>query len=255
MTIEEYVNKEMCGSPYIKYARNVYSQNGEDGIIEKIFSELRITDGNVIEFGAWDGIYISNIYRLWKYGNFNGILIEGDKEKADKFSDPQGKAKMFNYFISPDKENENSIDNVLDKIGIDGVIALMSIDIDSCDYYVMASMEKYKPAVIIIETSNAFGYESIHKSYDSGCSMRAVWELAEEKNYTMVAYTANAILVRNDLLDNLKEFDRNITPQQMYLNEKQYITISSSDENGILGNIPYYLTESYINKINNETKP
>ncbi len=252
MTVKEYIQKEKCGSPYIKYARNIYSQNGEDGIIEKILDDLDITDGNVIEFGAWDGLYISNIYRLWKYGNFNGILIEGDKEKADKFSDPQGKAKMFNYFISPDKGDENSIDNVLDKIGVVGDIALMSIDIDSCDYYVMESMEKYKPAVIIIETSNGFGYEAIHKSYDSGCSMRAVWELAEEKNYTMVAYTANAILVRNDLLGNLSEFDPSITPEQMYLNEEQYITISSSDENGILGNIPYYLTNEYKNKLSNE---
>jgi hypothetical protein len=252
MTVKEYIQKEKCGSPYLKYARNIYSQNGEDGIIEKILGDLGITDGNVIEFGAWDGLYISNIYRLWKYGNFNGILIEGDKEKADKFSDSQGKAKMFNYFISPDRGDENSIDNVLDKIGIDGDIALMSIDIDSCDYYVMESMEKYKPAIIIIETSNGFGYEAIHKSYDSGCSMRAVWELAEEKNYTMVAYTANAILVRNDLLNNLSEFDSSITREQMYLNEEQYITISSSDENGILGNIPYYLTSEYKNKLSNE---
>jgi hypothetical protein len=252
MTVKEYIQKEKCGSPYIKYAKNIYSQNGEDGIIEKILSDLEISNGNVIEFGAWDGLYISNIYRLWKYGNFNGILIEGDKEKADKFRDPSGKARMFNYFISPDKGNENSIDNVLSKIGIEGEIALMSIDIDSCDYYVMESMEKYKPAVIIIETSNGFGCEAIHKSYDSGCSMRAVWELAEEKNYTMVAYTANAILVRNDLLSNLREFDSSITPEQMYLNEEQYITISSSDENGILGNIPYYLTPEYKDKLSNE---
>jgi len=252
MTVKEYVEINKIGSPYLKYAKNLYSQNGEDGIIEKILDDLDIKKGIVIEFGAWDGIYISNIYNLWKYGNFNGILIEGDKEKADKFNDPQGKAKMFNYFISPDSSNENSIDNVLDKIGVVGDIALMSIDIDSCDYYVMESMEKYKPAIIIIETSNGFGYEAIYKSYDAGCSMRAVWELAEEKNYTMVAYTANAILVRNDLLDKLSEFDPEMTPEQMYLNEEQYITISSSDENGILGNIPYYLTNEYKNKLSNE---
>jgi hypothetical protein len=43
-----------------------------------------------------------------------------------------------------------------------------------------------------------------------------------------------------------------MTPEQMYLNEEQYITISSSDENGILGNIPYYLTSEYKNKLSNE---
>ena len=75
MTVKEYVEINKIGSPYLKYAKNLYSQNGEDGIIEKILDDLDIKKGIVIEFGAWDGIYISNIYNLWKYGNFNGILI------------------------------------------------------------------------------------------------------------------------------------------------------------------------------------
>jgi len=249
MTVKEYVEINKIGSPYLKYAKNLYSQNGEDGIIEKILDDLDIKKGIVIEFGAWDGIYISNVYNLWKYGNFNGILIEGDKEKADKFSDPEGKARMFNYFISPNKEDENSIDNILDKIGIEEDIVLMSIDVDSCDYYIMESMEKYNPMIIVIETNNSFGYEKIYKSYDSGCSMRSVWDLSLEKGYSMVVYNANAILVRSDLIGKLKEFDNRITPEEMYINEEQYITISSSDEKGILGKTPFYLTEGYRNKI------
>ena len=30
----------------------------------------------LLEFGAWDGIYISNTYQLWRYENFNALLIE-----------------------------------------------------------------------------------------------------------------------------------------------------------------------------------
>jgi hypothetical protein len=251
MTVKEYVEINKIGSPYLKYARNLYSQNGEDGIIEKILDDLDIKKGTVIEFGAWDGIYISNVYNLWKYGNFNGILIEGDKEKADKFSDPEGKARMFNYFISPNKEDENSIDNILDKIGIEEDIVLMSIDVDSCDYYIMESMEKYIPAVIIIETNNSFGPTEVYKTNSSGCSMRAVWDLCKIKDYSMVAYTSNAILVRNDLIGKLKDHDPLISPEMMYINEEQYITISSSNEDGVIGNIPYYLTPEYKNKLSN----
>lgn len=65
----------------------------------------------------------------------------------------------------------------------------------------------------------------------------------------MVAYTANAILVRNDLLGKLKEYDSSITPEMMYINEDQYLSISSSDENGELGNCPFYLTDTYRRKI------
>ena len=257
MTVREYLEINKCGSTYLKYARNVYSQNGEDGIIEKILGELEVNTGTVIEFGAWDGLYISNVYKLWKHGNFNAILIEGDKDRANSFNDIPGKASMFNYLISPDKNSNNSIDNILNEIGYSDEtkenLVLMSIDVDSCDYYIMESMEKYMPMVIIIETNNSFGPAEVYKTNNSGCSMRAVWDLCKIKGYSMVAYTANAILVRNDLIEKLKEHDPLISPEMMYINEEQYITISSSDENGMLGNIPYYLTESYKNKIKNES--
>lgn len=254
MDVKEFLSKEKCGSPYLKYSKNVYTQNGEDGILEKILEELNIDHGNVVEFGAWDGIYLSNVYRLWKYRNFKGILIESDSARAKDFYGFEEKAKMFNYLISPEKSNENSIDNVLDKIGIEGEIAVMSIDIDSCDYYVMESMEKYRPAIIIIETSNSYGPDEVYKSYDSGCSMRAVWDLSIKKGYSMVAYTANAILVRNDLVYKLSEFDTKIGPEQMYINERQYLTISSCDDEGILGDVPFYLTDRYKKRILNEYK-
>jgi hypothetical protein len=252
MKVTEFLNSEKCGSPYLKYSKNVYTQNGEDGILEKILDELNLNSGNVVEFGAWDGIYLSNVYRLWKHGNFKGILIESDETRARNFKEPNGKAKMFNYLISPEKLDVDSIDNVLDKIGIEGEIVIMSIDIDSCDYYVMESMEKYKPAIIIIETSNSYGPDEVYRSYDSGCSMRAVWDLSIKKGYKMVAYTANAILVREDLISKLNEFDPNISPSQMYINERQYLTISSCDENGIIGDIPFYLTDLYTKRISEE---
>ena len=69
---------------YFKYAKNIFSQNGDDGIIEKIFEHLKINDGVVVEFGAWDGIYLSNVYNLWKNKNFSALLIESDEGKANE---------------------------------------------------------------------------------------------------------------------------------------------------------------------------
>ena len=51
----------------IDYKNNIYSENGEDGILEKIFSLLSpVLDDNkwCVEFGAWDGKYASNTFRL-----------------------------------------------------------------------------------------------------------------------------------------------------------------------------------------------
>jgi len=63
---------------YGRFRRNVHSQNGEDGILEKLFEVLKITDGYVAEVGAWDGIELSNTYNIFKNNeNFIPILIEG----------------------------------------------------------------------------------------------------------------------------------------------------------------------------------
>jgi hypothetical protein len=65
---------------YKKYAYNVHSQNGEDGIIQELLNRLKISSGWVCEFGAWDCIKLSNTFNLIKNG-FNGVLIEGDARK------------------------------------------------------------------------------------------------------------------------------------------------------------------------------
>ncbi len=56
-----YAGVEGLNSPYLEYAKNYITQNGEDGIIEKLFHDLGIEGGSVVEFGAWDGVFISNV--------------------------------------------------------------------------------------------------------------------------------------------------------------------------------------------------
>ncbi|MBT5399271.1 hypothetical protein HOL24_01865 [bacterium] len=45
----------------LKYASNFRSQNGEDGIIEKVFKIIGEPENKYfVEFGAWDGEFLSN---------------------------------------------------------------------------------------------------------------------------------------------------------------------------------------------------
>lgn len=61
----------------IDRTKNKYSQNGEDGIIETIFQTIPITNRTCCEFGAWDGIHLSNCRKLIEEG-WTATMIEGD---------------------------------------------------------------------------------------------------------------------------------------------------------------------------------
>jgi hypothetical protein len=77
-----------------EFRSNTYSQAGEDGLISEILSRISTSydiDHWCCEFGAWDGLYLSNTARLIREDKYNAILIEGDKKKLKdlQFNFPQ----------------------------------------------------------------------------------------------------------------------------------------------------------------------
>ena len=100
---------------YKKYAKNVYSQNGEDGIVEELLKRLNIENGWVCEFGAWDGKHLSNTFNLIENKNFNAVFIEGHK---DKYKDLLKTVKEFPKIVPiqamvDHNDSSNSLDNLL----------------------------------------------------------------------------------------------------------------------------------------------
>ena len=64
-----------------KFGDNVHSQNGEDGVIKEILKRLGLNKSEnywCVEFGAWDGIHLSNTFSLVEK-SWNAVYIEGDK--------------------------------------------------------------------------------------------------------------------------------------------------------------------------------
>lgn len=255
MDIEEYIKVKNLkkGSPYLRFAKNIISQNGEDGIIQQILNELEVTSGIVMEFGAWDGVHLSNVFELWKDGKFKAILIESNRSRCDEMKSLTGKldwVETKNCFVSVNSNHPNSVDNLLKNSKFDvnnDNFALVCIDVDSVDYNIFKSMEA-KPIVIVIECINAGPKRQLGEYVSNkGSSLLSMVKLAKEKGYTLVCYTLNAIFVRDDYVNKLQHLDEN-------LDLSEYIVPASSflqriDENGKVNhkNGIRYKTSKYRN--------
>ena len=194
---------------YRTYAKNFHSQNGEDGIIEELLKRLNINNGWVCEFGAWDGIYLSNTFNLVKNGKFKGVFIEGDKKRYEDLLNTVDKYNNIipiNAYVDHNNTS-NSLDNLLKKTSIPYDFDILSIDIDSYDYHVWKSLKQYKPKIIIIEINSSVkvnNSEWIHTPQKyQGTGFKPTYDLGLEKGYKFILHTGNLFFIRDDLFDKL----------------------------------------------------
>jgi hypothetical protein len=186
----------------LDYRKDVASQFGEDGILEKIFQIVPTLNKWCVEFGAWDGEHFSNTYNLLKNRGWSGVPIEGDKAKyKDLMATYADNKKVIPLSALVDIEGPNSLDNLLSKTPIPKDFDLLSIDIDGNDYHVWKALVKYTPKVVIIEF-NAFIPENIEfvqpadVNVKQGNSILSMTKLANEKGYELVCINQeNAIYV------------------------------------------------------------
>ena len=191
------------------YKKNIYSQNGEDGVLEEIINRLGDKDGYVCEFGAWDGKHLSNTFNLVIKG-MKAIYIEGDEERYKKLQETSVKYPnilAIQAYVDHNTSSVSSLDNILSKIQIPNDFLMLSIDIDSYDYQVWAAFIKYKPKIVVIEINshiNPYIEDHIHAPGKYlGTSFKPMYDLGMKKGYKFVLHTGNMIFIREDLYDKL----------------------------------------------------
>ena len=69
-------------STFQHYRRNVYSQNGEDGVVAELVRRVGLEPSWTCDVGAWDGRYGSNCYALVKRG-WPCLMIEANPRKYE----------------------------------------------------------------------------------------------------------------------------------------------------------------------------
>ena len=188
-----------------EYKRDVYSQSGEDGIIEKILELLPEKDKWCVEFGAWDGISLSNTRNLIESKGYAAVLIEGDKSKFRKLQNnlpAKGNVIARNQYVGFTRED--GLDRILSDVAIPGDFDLLVIDIDGNDYHCWKAVEKYRPKVVVIEFNPTIPppvrfVQRAALSVNQGASLSSLVELAKDKGYELVSVLAcNAFFVKQE---------------------------------------------------------
>lgn len=186
-----------------QYRRDVTSQWGEDGIIAEILRRIGTSCGICVEFGAWDGKHLSNTWDLWHNRGWNAILIEGDPAKfADLAASVSDNFLVTPYCAYVEAAGENSLDAILDRIGLTATLDLLSIDIDGDDGRVFGSMQRHLPRVLVIEYNPTIPPELDLVGVAGtrfGASASSLVTLASSKGYRLVACTiTNLFFVRDE---------------------------------------------------------
>jgi len=179
-----------------------FAQYNEDQIIIDLFLKKNIESGVFVEFGAWDGVYLSNC-KLLADNNWSGFFIEGDFlrfQECQKNYKNNNKIKVLNKFIDESYTLDDLIkDNNIDKIDV------LSIDIDGKDLTELKRLKLIKPRVIIIEYNGTipFDVECEDNVGGDGSSYLSINNHLSKNNYELINFTlCNLIFIEKDFNQN-----------------------------------------------------
>jgi hypothetical protein len=240
------------------YEFKIFSQWGEDGIIDFLIREIPIDNKTFIEFGVED-FSESNCRFLLMNFDWSGFVIDASKTNIKKLKNSYYFWKYDLHALTAiiDKDNVNEL---LKKSNFDKDLGILSIDIDGNDYHVLNNINCFEPRIIICEFNPIFGkdlkitvpydpkFQRTRKHYSNlycGASIKALICLLNKREYTLIGtgmLGCNAYFVKNSLLtDHLKKMAKK--PFHFNFNFRE-----SRDSDG---NLNFLTKEQSANEIEN----
>ncbi|MFO7525147.1 MAG: hypothetical protein R6W68_06805 [Ignavibacteriaceae bacterium] len=244
----------------------VFSQWGDDGIIQWLIHNLDIKENTFIEFGV-ENYSESNTRFLLMNNNWSGLVMDGSSKKVKQIKNSYYYWKHDITAIAAFIDSDNI--NMLISSGFsDEKLGLLHIDIDGNDYWIWKTIDVVDPDIVIVEYNSVFGIERpitipYHKNFVRsvahpsclyyGTSLKALHILASEKGYAFIGCNSagnNAYFVKKDLLnENVKE----VTLEQGFvlskfresnIDSKQLTYAGGEDRVKIIKGLPVYNVET-----------
>ena len=208
---------------------NIYSQEGEDGVIAAALAMLPHRSRLVVEFGAHDGLTNSNSRRLIMDDDYRALLIEADPARyaalsalyhRNEYANTRG-VVTCNYTVGTDAAT-----------GLDAIMAgmypgeqpdLVVIDIDGLDYQAWEAMQTTRPALVMVEYNQTMcdaldlAQPTDPLSPRIGSSLAAMVRLGKEKGYELISCLPwNALFCHADMFPLYEIADNSIAALRIY---------------------------------------
>lgn len=194
-----------------RFERQVFSQNGEDGVVAEVLRRVGAPARWFVEFGAgwgYEGICVA----LADVLGWSGCFLECDDvaygELERKYG-PEPRVRTVRAIV-----DARNVEELFAAAEVPEEPDVLSIDIDGNDWWIWRAITAYRPRLVVIEYNGNLDTRSqLVKPYDPGASwdftcwfgasLGAYERLAEAKGYTLVHTDlrgVNAFFLRDDLL-------------------------------------------------------
>lgn len=270
-------NSFFIGSSHFALARNnyskiknlfeadykVFSQTGEDGILDFLIYSLQIQKPTFIEIGV--GNYReSNTRYIFERYNSKGIIIDKVSNFKKKVSENiklwKGDLEIIDIMVDSD-----NINKIISSRKFIKELDIFSLDIDGIDYWIIDKLPKNISKIFVAEYNPIFGASievtvpniknfdrsKYHYSYLCyGMSLVALIKIMKTKNFVFVGTNLachNAFFVSNDFLSDIKIE----LPQENKLNK--FMLNNFRDSRSKEGKMNYLSDLERLNEIKNCT--
>lgn len=228
----------------------VYSQWGEDGIIDWLVNKFPEIPKSFLEIGT-ENYKESNTRFLLVNKNWDGFIIEADKNSVKDIKS-QRVYWRHNLTIENQFVDQNNINTIIKRINIPKKLGLLSLDIDGIDYWVLKKLSVLEPSIVICEYNSLFGqkkaitvpykknYIRSNEHYSNlfyGASIKAFIDLLKKRNYFFIGTNSagnNAFFVNQNIWKKAKKLiyekkifiskfreSRNLKGELTFLNKKK----------------------------------
>ena len=227
--IESRLNAPRVAANPREFEFKVYSQWGEDGIIDHLVTRVPLPERTFVEFGVESYTEANTIFLL-KHRYWRGLVMDGSPQHVDSIRKSN---LMWRHHLMADCAfiTKDNINDLIRRNGFQGDLGLLSVDIDGNDYWTWEAIDVVHPRIVVCEYNSLFGPRAtISTPYRAdfwrtsahpsnmyyGASIAALDHLARRRGYSLVAGNSagnNVFFVRDDCIGDLARQ----TPEQAYV--------------------------------------